>query len=98
MIGTAGSPEKLEVARRHGCDHVINYHEEDVAVRVKAITSGEGCHVVYDSVGKTTFPSSLDCLRPFGYFVSFGLRRELYRRSTSCFFSKRAPFTLRGRV
>lgn len=72
VIGTAGSSEKLKIARQHGCDHVINYHDEDVAQRVKEITSGEGCHVVYDSVGKMTFPSSLDCLRPFGHFVSFG--------------------------
>jgi NADPH2:quinone reductase len=72
VIGTVGSPEKAEFARQNGCDHVIDYHNEDFATRVKEITNGEGCHVVYDGVGKATFPASLDCLRPLGYFVSFG--------------------------
>lgn len=72
VIGTVGSPEKAEFARQNGCDHVINYRNEDFAARVKEITNGEGCHVVYDGVGKATFPASLDCLRPLGYFVSFG--------------------------
>lgn len=72
VIGTVGSPEKAEIARQNGCDHVIDYRNEDFAARVKEITSGERCHVVYDGVGKATFPGSLDCLRPFGYFVSFG--------------------------
>ena len=72
VLGTVGSPEKAEIARRNGCDHVINYNKEDFAVLVKEITSGEGCHVVYDGVGKATFPGSLDCLRPFGTFASFG--------------------------
>lgn len=72
VIGTVGSPEKAEVASRHGCDHVINYRTEDFAARVKEITGGNGCHVVYDGVGKATFPASLDCLRPLGYFVAYG--------------------------
>lgn len=72
VIGTVGSPEKAEIARRNGCDHVINYREDDFVARVKEVTAGLGCHVIYDSVGKATFPGSLDCLRPFGYFVSFG--------------------------
>lgn len=72
VIGTVGSPAKVEIAREHGCDHVIDYRKEDFVARVKEITNGEGCHVVYDSVGKATFPGSLDCLRPLGYFVSFG--------------------------
>jgi NADPH2:quinone reductase len=72
VIGTVGSAEKAEVARKNGCDHVIDYRKEDFAARVKEITHGDGCHVVYDGVGKATFPGSLDCLRPFGYFVSFG--------------------------
>lgn len=72
VIGTVGSPAKAEVARHNGCDHVIDYRKEDFVARVKEITAGEGCHVVYDGVGKATFPGSLDCLRPFGYFVSFG--------------------------
>jgi NADPH2:quinone reductase len=72
VIGTVGSPEKAELARQNGCDHVIDYRNEDFASRVKEITNGEGCHVVYDGVGKATFPASLACLRPLGYFVSFG--------------------------
>jgi len=72
VIGTVGSPEKAELALENGCDYVIDYRKEDFAARVKEITRGEGCHVVYDGVGKATFPASLDCLRPFGYFVSYG--------------------------
>jgi NADPH2:quinone reductase len=72
VIGTVGSPEKAELARQNGCDHVIDYRKEDFGARVKELTNGEGCHVVYDGVGKATFPASLDCLRPLGYFVSFG--------------------------
>jgi NADPH2:quinone reductase len=72
VIGTVGSPQKAALALENGCDYVINYRPEDFAARVKEITHGEGCHVVYDGVGKATFPASLDCLRPFGYFVSFG--------------------------
>jgi NADPH:quinone reductase len=72
VIGTVGSPAKGDIARKNGCDHVIDYRKEDFVARVKRITAGEGCHVVYDGVGKATFPGSLDCLRPFGYFVSFG--------------------------
>lgn len=72
VIGTVGSPEKIEIARKNGCDFVIEYREEDIAARVKEVTNGEGCHVVYDGIGKATFQASLDCLRPFGYFVSFG--------------------------
>lgn len=72
VIGTVGSPEKAELARANGCDHVIDYRREDFVARVREITKGEGCHVVYDGVGKATFPGSLDCLRPLGTFVSFG--------------------------
>ncbi|WP_192256903.1 quinone oxidoreductase family protein [Mesorhizobium caraganae] len=72
VIGTVGSAEKVELALANGCDHVIDYSREDFAARVKEITRGEGCDVVYDGVGKATFPASLDCLRPFGTFVSFG--------------------------
>jgi NADPH2:quinone reductase len=72
VIGTAGSEEKAALARQNGCDHVILYRQEDFVARVKEITKGEGCEVVYDGVGKATFPASLDCLKPFGYFVSFG--------------------------
>lgn len=72
VIGTVGSEEKAELAREHGCDHVILYRDEDFAAKVKEFTKGEGVPVVYDGVGKATFPASLDCLKPFGMFVSFG--------------------------
>ncbi|KAF0231165.1 MAG: NADPH2quinone [Beijerinckiaceae bacterium] len=72
VIGTVGSEEKAKLAKKLGCHHVINYSTEDFAVRVGEITKGAKCDVVYDGVGKATFPGSLDCLKPFGYFVSFG--------------------------
>jgi len=72
VIGTAGSKEKADLARAHGCDHVILYREEDVPTRVHEITGGQGLKVVYDSVGKDTFQASLDCLAPRGLMVSFG--------------------------
>jgi NADPH2:quinone reductase len=72
VIGTVGSKEKADLALANGCDHVILYNEEDFVAAVKKITRGELCNVVYDGVGKTTFPGSLDCLRPLGMFVSFG--------------------------
>jgi NADPH2:quinone reductase len=72
VIGTAGSPEKLQLAREQGCHHVINYRTEDWVKRVKEITGGQGVAVVYDGVGKDVFMQSLDCLRPRGYMVQFG--------------------------
>lgn len=72
VIGTAGSAEKVALAASHGFDHVINYRDKDFVEEVKAITGGKMCDVVYDSVGKDTFPGSLDCLKPRGMFVSFG--------------------------
>ena len=72
VIGTAGSPEKAELARAHGCDHPILYSDEDFAAKTREITGGKGVDVVYDSVGQVTFMKSLDCLRPFGMMVSFG--------------------------
>jgi NADPH2:quinone reductase len=72
MIGTAGSDEKAALAREHGCAHTIVYTRENFVERVKAITNGKGVPVVYDAVGKDTFPASLDCLQPRGMFVSFG--------------------------
>ena len=72
VIGTVGSKDKGELAKANGCDHVIYYRDEDFAAKVKEITGGKLCDVVYDGIGKTTFPASLDCLRPLGYFVSFG--------------------------
>ena len=72
VIGTAGSPEKLALAKEQGCHHVINYRTEDWVKRVKEITSGQGVAVVYDGVGKDVFMQSLDCLKPRGYMVQFG--------------------------
>jgi NADPH:quinone reductase len=72
VIGTVGSKEKAELAKANGCHHTILYRDEDFVAKVKEITSGALCDVVYDGVGKTTFPASLDCLRPLGMFVSFG--------------------------
>ncbi|MFL5314923.1 MAG: quinone oxidoreductase family protein [Microvirga sp.] len=72
VIGTVGSKEKAELAKKNGCDHVILYREEDVAKRVREITGGEGVPVVYDGVGEATFQGSLDSLKPFGVLVSFG--------------------------
>jgi NADPH2:quinone reductase len=71
-IGTAGSPEKCELALSNGADVCINYRTENIVERVKEITGGAGVPVVYDSVGKDTFEASLKCLRPFGMLVSFG--------------------------
>jgi NADPH2:quinone reductase len=72
VIGTVGADEKIPVARGNGCAHVINYRREDFVARTRALTSGEGVEVAYDSVGKDTFPGSLDCLKPLGMWVSFG--------------------------
>lgn len=72
VIGTASSADKIELAKAHGFDHVINYREQDFVAGVLAITGGKKCDVVYDSVGNDTFPASLDCLKPLGMFASFG--------------------------
>ncbi|HMN87911.1 MAG TPA: quinone oxidoreductase [Bauldia sp.] len=72
VIGTVGSDDKAELAKSYGCAHVINYKTEDFVARVKEITGGEGVDVAYDSVGKDTFPGSLDCLKPMGMWVAFG--------------------------
>ena len=72
VIGTVGSAAKAELAKAHGCDHVINYSSENFTRRVRDITGGEGVAVVYDGVGKDTFIGSLDSLRPLGMMVSYG--------------------------
>ena len=72
IIGTAGSDEKCKLAKAAGATHVINYKTENFVERVKGITGGKKCDVVYDSIGKDTFPASLDCLKPLGLFVTFG--------------------------
>lgn len=72
VIGTVGSAAKGELAKAHGCDHVINYSTENFTQRVREITGGEGVPVVYDGVGKDTFMGSLDSLRPLGMMVTYG--------------------------
>ncbi|OOG58734.1 quinone oxidoreductase [Polaromonas sp. C04] len=72
VIGTVSTDAKAEVARAHGCDHTINYSHEDVAKRVRELTNGVGVSVVFDSVGKTTFMSSLDSLKRRGLLVCVG--------------------------
>jgi NADPH2:quinone reductase len=72
VIGTVSTEAKAKLAKEAGADHVILYTQTDFAAEVKKITDGKGVHVVYDSVGQTTFDRSLDCLRPRGYLVLFG--------------------------
>ncbi len=72
VIGTVGSEAKAELARANGCDHPILYRTENFVEKVAEITGGAKLPVVYDSVGRDTFPASLDCVRPLGTFVSFG--------------------------
>lgn len=72
VIGTVSTPAKADIARAHGCDHVINYCEEDVAKRVRELTDGVGVDVVFDSVGKNTFHASIDSLRRRGLLVCVG--------------------------
>jgi NADPH2:quinone reductase len=71
-IGTVGSEDKARLAKAHGYKHVINYSTENFVEKVKEITKGKKVPVVYDSVGKTTWDGSLDCLQPRGLMVSFG--------------------------
>jgi NADPH2:quinone reductase len=72
VIGTVGSAAKAEIARECGAAYVINYSEENFVERVKEITEGALCDVVYDGVGQATYPASLDCIKPRGLFASFG--------------------------
>jgi NADPH2:quinone reductase len=72
VIGTVSTEAKAEVARAHGCDHVILYGREDVAEKVRALTGGAGVSVVFDSVGKDTFPGSLKSVKRRGLIVNFG--------------------------
>jgi NADPH2:quinone reductase len=72
VIGTVGTKEKAELAKANGYHHTILYREEDFVARVKDITKGALCEVVYDGVGADTFPASLDCIKPIGMFVSYG--------------------------
>ena len=72
VIGTVGSDEKIEIAKKNGCDETINYNKEDFAKKVMEITNGKGVPVVYDGVGKSTLEKSLNCLKVRGMMVSFG--------------------------
>jgi NADPH2:quinone reductase len=72
VIATVSTEAKAKIARETGADHVILYTQQDFAEEVKKITAGVGLPVVYDSVGKTTFDKSLECLRPRGYMVQYG--------------------------
>jgi NADPH2:quinone reductase len=72
VIGTAGSPEKAKLAKKAGAKQVILYRQENFVEAVKKITKGKLCDVVYDGIGKDTFPASLDCLRPLGLLASYG--------------------------
>ncbi len=72
LIGTVGSEEKIEIAKKYGCDYVINYSKEDFAKKVMELTHGKGVSVVYDGVGKSTYDKSIECLKLRGTMVSFG--------------------------
>jgi len=72
LIGTVGSDEKIDIAKKNGCDHVINYTKQNFVKEIKDITKGAGISVVYDGVGKNTFKGSVECLKPRGTMVSFG--------------------------
>ncbi|GAB4259250.1 MAG: quinone oxidoreductase [Pararhodobacter sp.] len=72
LIGTAGSPEKCQLALDHGAAHCINYRDPDWPQKVRELTDGKGVDAVMDSVGAATFEGSLDCLRPVGMMISFG--------------------------
>ncbi|MGU7769154.1 quinone oxidoreductase family protein [Burkholderia sp. MR1-5-21] len=72
VIGTVSSEAKAEIARAHGCDHVVLYRQEDIASRVRELTDGKGVDVVFDSIGKDTFDASLDSLKRRGLMVCVG--------------------------
>ncbi|GAB4347245.1 MAG: quinone oxidoreductase [Oricola sp.] len=81
-IGTAGGPEKVALARKHGYEHVIDYKSQDFVAEVERLTGGNRCAAVYDSVGADTWRGSLKCLRPRGMFVSFGQSSGMIRDFT----------------
>ena len=72
VIGTVGSDEKIDLAKKNGCDEVINYSKEDFSKKVMELTDGKGLPVVYDGVGKSTFEKSVKCLKTRGMMISFG--------------------------
>jgi NADPH2:quinone reductase len=72
VIGTVGSAAKARLAKAHGCHHPIDYTKKDFVAEIRRLTKGDGVPVVYDSIGKDTYPGSLDCLQPRGLWVTFG--------------------------
>ena len=72
VIGTVGSDEKISIAKKNGCDFIINYTKDDFAKKVLEFTKEKGVPVVYDGVGKNTFHKSIECLKTRGMMVSFG--------------------------
>tara|TARA_B110000438_G_scaffold210038_1_gene201976 strand:- start:2016 stop:2630 length:615 start_codon:yes stop_codon:yes gene_type:complete len=72
VIGTVGSEDKIKIAKKNGCDFIINYSKDDFAKKVLEFTKGKGVSVVYDGVGKKTFDKSIECLETRGMLVSFG--------------------------
>ena len=72
VIGAVGSEAKAELARRHGCRHVLIRGRDELVESVRKLTRGAGVAAVYDSVGRDTFMASLDCLRPLGLMISYG--------------------------
>ena len=72
LIGTVGSDDKIDIAKKNGCDFVINYKKDNFDKKVLEITDNKGVDVVYDGVGKDTFEKSLNCLKVRGMMVSFG--------------------------
>ena len=72
VIGTVGSDEKINIAKKNGCDFVINYSKDDFAKKVLELTKEKGVPVVYDGVGKNTFHKSIECLKTRGMMISFG--------------------------
>ena len=71
VIGTVGSEEKMDIARENGCSEVL-LHQQDFVPQVRELTGGQGVDIAYDSIGRSTFMKSLDCIRPRGMMVSFG--------------------------
>ena len=96
VIGTVGSDSKIDIAKKNGCDFVINYNTESFDKKVLEITNNKGIGVVYDGVGKDTFEKSINCLKPRGMMVSFGNSSGLlnpidvkkYIASKSLFFTR----------
>ena len=72
VIGTVGNDEKINIAKKNGCDFVINYSKDDFSKKVLELTKGKGIPVVFDGVGKNTFHKSIECLKTRGMMISFG--------------------------